>query len=952
MKKPSSESGSSLGVQKSDQDVTAVFKRTEVIGRGKFGVVYKGYHVRTKQVYAIKVLNLDSDEDEVEDVQREVQFLASMKQTPNITHYYGSYLRDTSLWVIIEYCAGGSLRTLLRPGKIDEKYIGIIMREVLIALKYIHKDNVIHRDIKAANVLITNEGHVKLCDFGVAAQLNHTSLKRQTMAGTPYWMAPEVIMEGVYYDTKVDIWSLGITTYEIATGNPPYCDVEALRAMQLITKSKPPRLEGRHYSPMLKEFIALCLDEDPKERQSADDLLKTKFIKQHKTSSTAVLKELITRYLLFRDKNKTRRESISMADMDLSPSEIVRNKSEERGQSPNSASSDNTNINADTNSMQVELRWDFDSLSSSDYIIQHDINVEEIPEESTVDWKSHFDQFNFAYPDEERYYYQTGNNTTTQVYQGTTMGKTQPSTIFNNSTLNAPLTSNNTTGHPSKVLNNGNTNTAGVTGTHNNSTGSNKKAEAKAPKKLMELFEDNDVINEEESIDPEISRLPKNVPSDLSGRPHGALMNNAAYHSHSTPALPLLQTKFNKPLKAPTSAVTTAPTPIEIEIPEELPMSATASSGLLSALPSSFLSTSMDPLAPSQPLSATHTKPRSSTFSSSHASYKQSLGLSGRATMGREVPGKITEEVSRRGSNSAGSSSDGSIGSAINTGASTGSGSAQVKRPLRTPSPSRVLLNHMSSPTKKPAGSPTAPPPTMKPMGASNDNKDVLLQPLNNGTPTSINSTNSGVTGSNANGPAVSDKDSSRVNRDFKRNNPNLKLHMPLPTPMMPTKLLDTTDLASSGAPGSENINQFGFNTSSATNVPVSMTPISEKHMDFGNRLKRSQSVANRKNSQSTDPALLANPHAATSMKETTSSTPQGCTANQLVQPPPEFLNMDLFLDMRSEGGEYRFVDSKPKMLDKLEMLLKMYEEGLPVLENALKKQLLSMELTYDECTH
>lgn len=97
----------SLKSHKGELDVGAIFKRTEVIGRGKFGVVYKGYHIKTKQVYAIKVLNLDSDEDEVDDVQREIQFLSSMKQIPNITHYYGSYLKDTRLWIIIEYCAGG-----------------------------------------------------------------------------------------------------------------------------------------------------------------------------------------------------------------------------------------------------------------------------------------------------------------------------------------------------------------------------------------------------------------------------------------------------------------------------------------------------------------------------------------------------------------------------------------------------------------------------------------------------------------------------------------------------------------------------------------------------------------------------------------------------------------------------------------------------------------------------
>ncbi|CAR25716.1 hypothetical protein ZYGR_0A02830 [Zygosaccharomyces rouxii] len=942
MKKSSNEASgsSSLAVQRPDnQDVTSVFKRTEVIGTGKFGVVYKGHHARTKQVYAIKVLNLDSDEDEVEDVQREVQFLASMKQTPNITHYYGSYLKDTTLWIIIEYCAGGSLRTLLRPGKIDEKYIGIIMREVLIALKYIHKDNVIHRDIKAANVLITNEGHVKLCDFGVAAQLNQSSLKRQTMAGTPYWMAPEVIMEGVSYDTKVDIWSLGITTYEIATGNPPYCDVEALRAMQLITKSKPPRLEGRHYSPMLKEFIALCLDEDPKERLSADDLLKSKLIKHHRTASTTVLKELITRYLLFRDKTKSKRSSVSISEADQPVNDADDDATDSQDEDAEESS--------DPNAMQVEMRWDFDSLSSSDYIMANDINVEEIPEESAVDWKSHFDQFNFAYPDEERHYYQTGNNTGKLVYQGTTMGKSHPSMGVSNSTLNAFPTNNNSTAQPGKMFKSSHTNSTGINGSHNSNTANNssKKTEAKAPKKLMELFEDNDVINEEEDGDPkELSRINKNLPNDLAGRPHAVLMNGAAYHSQSTPALPQLQTKFNKPPKGPTSAVTTtAPTPIEIEIPEELPTSTTTPSAIPSALPSSLSSVSMDPLAQPQPVVATNlTKPRSSTVSS----HKQPSSISGRIPGGRDMPGKIPEEIPRRASGGAENSSDGSISSGMH---GVNNGTAAMKLPLRTPSPSKVLNNYMNSPTKKPGSSPTGsgPPPTMKPVGTNNETKDVLLQPLNNGNPTSSNNANTGT----------ADKETSRVNRDFKRNNPNLKLHMPLPTPMVATKLLDSTDLQSAGPPSSDNINQFGFNTSTVSNVPVSMTPISEKHMDFGNRTRRSQSVANRKNSQSADPVLPVTTSITNANNNATGSSPAVATplnsmASQLIPPPSDFLSLDLFLDMNTDAGGYTFIDRKPSMLDKLESLLKMYEDGLPVLEDALKKQLLSMDTTYEDSGH
>ncbi|CAL1211432.1 unnamed protein product [Candida parapsilosis] len=195
------------------------YKRTEVIGRGKFGVVYKAYHKQTKQVFAIKVLNLDTEEEDIIDVQQEIQFLTELKSVPNITHYYGSILNDTKLWIVMDYCAGGSLRTLLKSGVMEEKYIGVIVRELLLTLSAVHKLGVIHRDLKAANVLISKEGNVQLCDFGVAAKVVSNSSKRTTMAGTPYWMAPEVIKSGEAYNSKADIWSLGITVYEIATGN-------------------------------------------------------------------------------------------------------------------------------------------------------------------------------------------------------------------------------------------------------------------------------------------------------------------------------------------------------------------------------------------------------------------------------------------------------------------------------------------------------------------------------------------------------------------------------------------------------------------------------------------------------------------------------------------------------------------------------------------------------------
>lgn len=432
--------------------VSQVYKRTEVIGRGKFGIVYKGIHRGTKQVYAIKVLNLDTSEDEVKDVQQEIQFLSHLKQVPNVTHYYGSYLNGTKLWIIMDYCAGGSLRTLLKPGKLDEKYIGVIVREVLIALQYIHKQNVIHRDIKAANVLITNEGKVQLCDFGVAAQLTATSVRRNTMAGTPYWMAPEVIMEGTSYDVKADIWSLGITIYEIATGNPPYCDKEAIRAMQLITKSKPPRLDGQQYSSLLKEIIALCLDENPEERLSAEELLKSKFIKFHKNSSTILLKELISRYLLWREK-KSSRESIIM------------------------------NVEDELEEQEIEVKWDFDSLSSNEYILENDINVNNINLND-----EHYENFENSDYDDGVDRFMTG-------YNGNNYDTTQNATI--NFTNRINQTSNVT--YKNNTVNIG-------------STLKNDGTKKEAPKSLLHLFEertDEDDESSHENITTSQYDLPK-----------------------------------------------------------------------------------------------------------------------------------------------------------------------------------------------------------------------------------------------------------------------------------------------------------------------------------------------------------------------------------------------------------------------------------------------------------
>lgn len=288
------------------------FRRGDIIGRGNFGVVYKAYSLETRQVVAIKELNLDTVHDEVEDVQREIAMLSELSRTANtnITRYYGSYLSGTKLCIVMDLCAGGSMRTLIKPGPLEDKHLSIILRELLVAISYIHSKGIIHRDIKAANVLITSEGYVRLCDFGVAADTSLNSTKRMTMVGTPYWMAPEVIVEGQSYTNKADIWSLGITMYELATGNPPYSDHEAMRAMMLIAKSQPPRLEGLRFSALIKDVVAQCLDENPDSRPSADELSKHKYVRAFAKTPATVLHELTIRYARWKEQNAHARDSL------------------------------------------------------------------------------------------------------------------------------------------------------------------------------------------------------------------------------------------------------------------------------------------------------------------------------------------------------------------------------------------------------------------------------------------------------------------------------------------------------------------------------------------------------------------------------------------------------------------------------------------------------------------
>ena len=244
----------------------------ERVGVGSFGIVYKARVRGSSEHVAIKVVDLEGSAAELEDVRRELEALASVR-CARLVHYLGAHVVGSQLWIVTEYLAGGSLGDLLASlaAPLAEPVVAGVVAELLEALAYLHGDRRVHRDVKAKNVLVARDGRVKLADFGVATRLTDTSTKRQSLIGTPYWMAPEVL-EQSRYGSAADVWSLGITAFELATGKPPHWELHPMKVLFVVPKAPPPKLEG-NFSAEATAFVARCLAKAPEERPTCADLL-------------------------------------------------------------------------------------------------------------------------------------------------------------------------------------------------------------------------------------------------------------------------------------------------------------------------------------------------------------------------------------------------------------------------------------------------------------------------------------------------------------------------------------------------------------------------------------------------------------------------------------------------------------------------------------------------------
>ncbi|XVF58066.1 hypothetical protein PTKIN_Ptkin07bG0032800 [Pterospermum kingtungense] len=264
------------------------YKLYEEVGEGVSATVYRALCIPFNEIVAIKVLDLEKCNNDLDGIRREVQTM-SLIDHPNVLRAHCSFTADHSLWVVMPYMAGGSCLHIMKsayPEGFEEPVIATLLREVLKAHVYLHAHGHIHRDVKAGNILIDSNGAVKLADFGVSACMFDTGDRqrsRNTFVGTPCWMAPEVMQQLHGYDFRADIWSFGITALELAHGHAPFSKYPPMKVLLMTLQNAPPGLDyerDKRFSKAFKEMVAACLVKDPKKRPTSEKLLKHHFFKQ------------------------------------------------------------------------------------------------------------------------------------------------------------------------------------------------------------------------------------------------------------------------------------------------------------------------------------------------------------------------------------------------------------------------------------------------------------------------------------------------------------------------------------------------------------------------------------------------------------------------------------------------------------------------------------------------
>ncbi|XP_010919333.1 uncharacterized protein [Elaeis guineensis] len=288
--------GKNASVKKSYSASPADYRLLEEVGYGASATVYRAIYIPYNEIVAVKCLDLDRCNSNLDDIWREAQTM-SLIDHPNVIRAYCSFVVDHCLWVVMPFMAEGSCLHLMKiayPDGFEEPVIGSILKETLKALEYLHRHGHIHRDVKAGNILLDRSGVVKLGDFGVSACMfdkGDRQRSRNTFVGTPCWMAPEVLQPGSGYDFKADIWSFGITALELAHGHAPFSKYPPMKVLLMTLQNAPPGLDydrDKRFSKSFKEMVAMCLVKDQTKRPTAEKLLKHSFFRHAKPPELSV----------------------------------------------------------------------------------------------------------------------------------------------------------------------------------------------------------------------------------------------------------------------------------------------------------------------------------------------------------------------------------------------------------------------------------------------------------------------------------------------------------------------------------------------------------------------------------------------------------------------------------------------------------------------------------------